>query len=228
MDDRFNTAAGWVLFAGIVGLGASIGSGLYYHAGKPEPVEQGGYPIEDLDAGAGGSESTVDLGTILAAADLAAGEQQAQARCGTCHTFNQGGANGTGPNLYGIMGKPIGKSVAGFKYSSALAEKGGTWTFEAMNEWLLAPKAFVAGTTMGFAGLKDDAARASIIMYLNSLGSNLTPPAPQAAEAPAAEGAEDAEGAAPVEGEPATDAEAAGATGADQPVASENAATAND
>lgn len=226
MQDRFNTAAGWVLFAGIVGLGASIASGMYYHGGKPEHVESGGYPIEDLDAGAGGGgESTVDLGTILAAADLAAGEQQAQARCGTCHTFNQGGANGTGPNLYGVMGLPVGKHAAGFKYSSSLAEKGGTWTFEAMNEWLLAPKAFASGTTMGFAGLKDDAARASIIMYLNSLGSNLTPPAPQAAEAPAAEGAE---GAAPVEGEPAGEAEAAGATGADQPVASDNAATANE
>ncbi len=224
MDDRFNTAAGWVLFAGIIGLGASIASGMYYGGGKPAHVESGGYPIEDLDAGAGGGESAVDLGTILAAADLAAGEQQAQARCGTCHTFNQGGASGTGPNLYGIMGLPIGKHAAGFNYSSALAEKGGTWTFEAMNDWLLAPKAFAPGTTMGFAGLKDDAARASIIMYLNSLGSNLTPPAPQAAEAPAAEGAE---GAAPVEGEPAGEAEAAGATGADQPVASSNAATGN-
>jgi cytochrome c len=225
MQDRFNTAAGWVLFAGIVGLGASIASGMYYHGGKPEHVESGGYPIEDLDAGAGGGESAVDLGTILAAADLATGEQQAQARCGTCHTFNQGGANGTGPNLYGVMGLPIGKHAAGFGYSSALAGKGGTWTFEAMNEWLISPRAFASGTTMSFAGLKDDASRASIIMYLNSLGSNLTPPAPQAAEAPAAEGAE---GAAPVEGEPAGEAEAAGATGADQPVASENAATANE
>jgi cytochrome c len=224
MEDRFNTAAGWVLFAGIVALGSSIASGMYYHAGKPEHVEEGGYPIEDVDASAAGAESTVDLGTILAAADIAAGAEAAKARCGTCHTFTQGGANGTGPNLYGIMGLPIGKHAAGFSYSSSLSEKGGTWTFEAMNEWLLAPKAFASGTTMGFAGLKDDAARANIIMYLNSLGSNLTPPAPAAAEAPAAEGAEGAEGAA--EGEAAAgDVEN---TATEAPVASENAATANE
>ena len=132
------------------------------------------------------------------------------ARCGNCHTFNQGGANGTGPNLYGVMGLPIGKHAAGFKYSADLSGKGGNWDFDSMNQWLLAPKQFVPGTTMGFAGLKDDAARASIILYLNSLGSNLPlpAPAPAAAETPAAEG--DA-AAAPAEGEaaPAEGAEAA-------------------
>lgn len=224
MDDRFNTAAGWVLFAGIVGLGASIASGMYYHAGKPAHVESGGYPIEDLDAGAGGGESEVDLGTILAAADIAMGEQQAKARCGTCHTFDQGGANGTGPNLYGVMGLPVGKHAAGFGYSSALSGKGGTWTFEAMNEWLISPRAFASGTTMSFAGLKDDAARASIIMYMNSLGSNLTPPAPKAPEEAPVEAAPGITG--PVEGGPASPVEAAGAMGASEPVASANPATA--
>lgn len=220
MDDRFNTTAGWVLFAGIVGLGASIASGMYYQADKPHAVEAGGYPIADVDAAAV-EEDVVDLGTILAGADLAMGEQQAAARCGTCHTFNQGGANGTGPNLYGVLGQPLG-AVAGFNYSSALMEKGGTWTFEAMNEWLLAPKQYISGTTMGFAGLKDDAARASIIMYMNSLGSNLTPPAPAAPEAEAAEGVEGAgEGPGAVEGEEVDPVEAVGAMGADQPVPSE-------
>lgn len=183
MDDRFNTAAGWALFAGIVGLGASIASGMYFQAEAPHAVEEGGYPIADADGGAGGEEAAVDLGTILASADLALGEQQAVARCGNCHTFNQGGASGTGPNLYGIMGLTIGNHIPGFNYSSALAEKGGTWTWESMNEWLLAPKQYVPGTTMGFAGLKDDNARASIMLYLNSLGSNLPLPAPKAAEA---------------------------------------------
>ena len=213
MDDRFNTAAGWALFAGIVGLGASIASGMYFQAHEPHEVEAGGYPIEDADGGGEGEAAAVDLGTILASADVALGEQQAVARCGNCHTFNQGGANGTGPNLYGVMGLPIGKHAAGFKYSSALAEKGGTWDFEAMNQWLLAPKQFVPGTTMGFAGLKDDNARASIMLYLNSLGSNLPLPAPKAAEAPAAEGEDGA--AAEGEAAPAEGAEAAPAEGAE-------------
>ena len=211
MDDRFNTAAGWALFAGIVGLGASIASGMYFQADEPHEVEAGGYPIADADGGSEEAAAAVDLGTILAAADVATGEQQAAARCGNCHTFNQGGANGTGPNLYGVMGLPIGKHAAGFKYSADLSGKGGNWDFESMNAWLLAPKQFAPGTTMGFAGLKDDNARASIILYLNSLGSNLPLPAPKAAEAPAAEG----DAAAPAEGEvPAEGAEAAPAEGA--------------
>lgn len=187
MDDRFNTAAGWALFAGIVGLGASIASGMYFQADEPHEVEAGGYPIADADGGGEEEAAAVDLGTILAAADVATGEQQAAARCGNCHTFNQGGANGTGPNLYGVMGLPIGKHAAGFKYSADLSGKGGNWDFESMNAWLLAPKQFAPGTTMGFAGLKDDNARASIILYLNSLGSNLPLPAPKAADAPAAD-----------------------------------------
>lgn len=203
MDDRFNTAAGWALFAGIVGLGSTIASGMYFEADNPHHVEKGGYPIEDLDGGEGGETAAADLGTILAAGDVALGQQQATARCGTCHTFTPGGANGTGPNLHGVMGQPIGKHAAGFKYSADLSGKGGTWDFASMNQWLLAPKQFVPGTTMGFAGLKDDNARASIMLYLNSLGSNLPLPAPKAAEAPAAEGETPAaaEGeAAPVDG----------------------------
>jgi cytochrome c len=218
MDDRFNTAAGWALFAGIVGLGASIASGMYFQAHDPHAVEKGGYPIADADGDEEGEAAAVDLGTILASADVAAGEQQAVARCGNCHTFNQGGANGTGPNLYGVMGLPIGKHAAGFN-SADLSGKGGNWDFESMNAWLLAPKQFAPGTTMGFAGLKDDNARASIMLYLNSLGSNLPLPAPKAAEAPAAEGdaaaggeaapAEGAEAAAPADGAAAAAAPAA-------------------
>lgn len=183
MDDRFNTIAGWVLFAGIVALGGSIVSGKYFQAGKPHPVEAGGYPIEDADGGAA-EEVQLDIGTILAMGDVATGEQQAVARCGTCHTFDQGGANGQGPNLYATMGAPL-AGHAGFAYSSALEAKGGTWTWEAMNDWLLAPKRFEPGTTMGFAGLKDDASRASIMLYMNSLGSGLPVPEPAPAEEPA-------------------------------------------
>ena len=116
------------------------------------------------------------------------------------------------------MGLPIGKHAAGFKYSADLSGKGGNWDFESMNQWLLAPKQFVPGTTMGFAGLKDDAARASIVLYLNSLGSNLPLPAPAPAAAPAAEG--DAV-AAPAEGEAAAEAAPAEAAEAAAPAAAE-------
>ncbi|MDN3646473.1 c-type cytochrome [Pontixanthobacter aestiaquae] len=193
MDDRFNTAAGWVLFAGVIALGLSIISGKVFHTERPETL---GYPIEVADAG-GAEETGPDLGTLLAAADVAAGATAAAARCGTCHSFESGGANGQGPNLWNTMGAPL-AGHAGFGYSSALTEKGGTWTWDAMNDWLLNPKRFAPGTSMGFAGLKNNEDRANILVYLNSLGSNLPLPEPKAAEEPAAE-------------EAAADAEAEGA-----------------
>ena len=220
MDDRFNTAAGWVLFSGIVALGGAIASGMHFEAGEPHHIEEGhgGYPIEDLDASAADAETVLDIGKIWEEVTVEDGQQQAVARCGTCHTFDQGGATGQGPNLYGVMGKPIGQHAAGFAYSSALAGKGGTWTIEAMNEWLLAPKSFVPGTTMGFAGLKDDAARIAIIKYVNSMGSNLTPPAPLPEEAEAAPEGEDA----------AVETETEGTPEAEAAVATDRPATANE
>ena len=118
MDDRFNTAAGWVLFSGVIALGLSS---IFLRVFDMERPEQLGYPVEVADAE--GGDSGPDIGTLLAAADVAAGEQQAVARCGTCHTFNSGGAAGQGPNLYGIMGANIVHSPS-FAYSDALKDKG--------------------------------------------------------------------------------------------------------
>lgn len=184
-DLKFNKIAGAGLATVFTILIVNTVAGAVYDREAPEKM---GYHIEvaEESEGAGAPELPPDWGTVLPAADLAAGER-AFARCATCHTITQGGANGTGPNLYGVMGLPIGKHAAGFKYSADLSGKGGNWDFESMNAWLLAPKQFAPGTTMGFAGLKDDNARASIILYLNSLGSNLPLPAPKAADAPAAD-----------------------------------------
>ena len=231
MDDRFNTAAGWVLFAGIVALGSSIASGLYFHADKPEHSEKMGYFIEGAAEEADGAPA-YDLGTVLAAADPAAGEKLF-AKCATCHTVNSGGANGIGPNLFGVMGQPIGKHVAGFAYSSALSGHGGNWDYANMDAWLKSPKAFAAGTKMSFAGMSKPEDRAAMMAYLRANGGGPEFPAPQAPEAaatagdaPAPEGAAEAPGAGPgpVEGAPAGEAEAAGAAGADQPVATQQGA----
>ncbi|MXO91806.1 c-type cytochrome [Pontixanthobacter aquaemixtae] len=194
MDDRFNTAAGWVLFSGIIALGLSIISGMFFDTHRPEAM---GYPIEVADA-EGGADAGPDLGTLLASADVAAGESEAAGRCGTCHTFNQGGAAGTGPNLYGVLGKGFASNPGFANYSGDLKGAGGTWDWETMNRWILNPKGLVPGTTMGFAGLKNDQARANILAYLNSLGSNLPLPEPvvaeEADEGDAAEGEEATEG----------------------------------
>jgi len=218
MDDRFNTAAGWVLFAGIVALGGSIVSGMYFAADKHAHVEEPGFFIEG-EAEEGGADSGPDLGTLLASADAAAGEK-VFAKCTACHTIEQGGANGIGPNLYGVMGEPIGTGHAGFAFSSALSGHGGTWTWENMNEWLTSPRAFANGTKMSFAGLSKAEDRANVMEFLAANGGAPAKPAPAAPEAE--EGGDEA---AAVEGEERSEAEAAGATGADEPVASDNAAT---
>jgi cytochrome c len=229
MDDRFNTISGWVLFAGIVALGSSIASGLYFHADNPEVPEKMGYFIEGAEEEAGG-DAGYDLGTLLAAADPAAGEKLF-AKCSTCHTINAGGANGIGPNIYGSMGKPIAGVAPGFAYSSALAEKGGTWTYEAMDAWLKSPKAFAPGTKMSFAGLSKPEDRAAMIAYLKANGGGPDYPAPKApaegegegaaADAAATEGATAPDaGPGPVEGQNPSEMEAAGGASADRPVPS--------
>lgn len=206
MQDRFNTIAGWTLFAGIIALGLSSVSAKYFHADKNHRPDQMGYEIEGVEA-EGGGEAGPSLPELLAQADLAKGEKLF-GKCTSCHTIAPGGANGIGPNLHAIMGKPIGKHIAGFAYSSALSGHGGNWDFANMDAWLASPKAFAPGTKMSFAGLGKPQDRADILAYLNAQGSNLPLPAVEAkpeepagdeagAEGEAAEG-EDA--AAPAEG----------------------------
>lgn len=190
MDNRFNTIAGWGLFAATCALGLSIGSGMFFSSHAPEKP---GYPIEDAEAAGGGGESAVPLANLLAAADPGQGET-IFAKCSACHTINQGGANGIGPNLWAALGKSHGH-VAGFAYSDALKSVPGNWTFEAMDAWLASPRKYANGTKMSFAGLSSPEDRAAVIAYMNSQGSNLPLPAPEAAAAPDASAETPAEGA---------------------------------
>lgn len=206
MQDRFNTIAGWTLFAGIVALGLSSVSAKYFHADKNHRPDQMGYEIEGVEA-EGGGEAGPSLPELLAQADLAKGEKLF-GKCTSCHTIAPGGANGIGPNLHGIMGEGIGKGHPGFAFSSALSGHGGSWDFANMDAWLTSPKAFAPGTKMSFAGLGKPQDRADIIAYLNAQGSNLPLPAVEAkpeepaGDETAAEGeaADGEEAAAPAEG----------------------------
>ncbi|EQB15473.1 MULTISPECIES: c-type cytochrome [Sphingobium] len=204
MGDRFNTVAGWALFAGIIALGGAIVSSKYFDTERPEKM---GYAIEGVEAEGEGGDSGPSLNTLLASADVAAGEK-VFAKCAACHTVNQGGANGIGPNLWGTVGEAIAVGKAGFAFSDALKSKGGQWTFENMDAWLTSPREFAPGTKMTFAGLGNPADRANLIAWLNTQGSNLPLPAadaepaeasatPAEAAGNATNAAESVEGAAP-------------------------------
>lgn len=214
MDDRFNTAAGWVLFSGIIALGLSAVSTRFFEADKVHAPHEGGYPVEAAEE-EGGADSGPSLATLLATGDAAAGEK-VFAKCTACHTIDAGGANGIGPNLNAVMGKPIGSHVAGFAYSSALADHGGDWSFENMDAWLKSPKAFAAGTKMSFAGLGKPEDRANVMLYLLQNGGGPALPTP---EEPAADEAGDEALAAPVEGGDIEAVEAAAGDGMATPVA---------
>lgn len=183
MNDRKNTIAGWVLFAGIVALGSSIVSSEVFNTHRPEEM---GYPIEGVvQEGEGAAAAEKPIEFYLASADPTKGEQVFK-KCTACHNADNGGANALGPNLWGVLGEPIGKGAHGFAFSEALAGKGGNWDWNTLSTWLANPKKFAPGTKMTFAGLSNPEDRANVIAFLNA-HSNAPKPLPAApAEATAA------------------------------------------
>lgn len=195
----FNTAAGWALAGGIVALGSSIVMSEVFHAERPETM---GYVVEGVVEDGGGEEAEMSMGEALTDTSVTAERgENIFGRCASCHTINQGGANGIGPNLYGILGNQI-AGHAGYDYSDALAGVGGSWNWDNMSQWLASPRNFASGTKMSFAGLSDPYDRASVILYMNEQGSNMALPAAPPPEAEAEEGEE-----APADGEEAVPAE---------------------
>lgn len=183
MHDRNNTIAGWVLGAGIVALGTSIVSGEMFAQERPEEM---GYPIEGVVEEGASAEAAKPVEFYLATADAAKGEQVFK-KCTACHNADKGGANALGPNLWNVLGEPIGKGVGGFAFSSALAGKGGNWDWKSLDTWLANPKKFAPGTKMTFAGLGNPEDRANVSAFLNAHDDAPLPlPAAPAEAAPAA------------------------------------------
>lgn len=202
MDNRQNIVAMMGLGAMIVALGATLVSTEIFSSERPEKM---GYVVEGVEDIVEGGEAAapVAIATLLPTADAAKGGEVFK-KCASCHTVTQGGANGIGPNLYGTLGEEIGHGKGGYAFSDALSGKGGKWDFDSMNAWLASPKAFAPGTKMSFAGLSKPEDRANLLVYLNSLGSNLPFPAAPAAEAaPAVAAAENATAAPANAAEPA-------------------------
>jgi len=174
---EFNKIAGAVLSALLVAFGSStLVHELTASHGDHDPA----YRLVAEDAmGDGGTEAAdaepeeeevpmyEQVKPLLASATVDAGKS-VYGKCRACHTVNEGGRNGVGPNLWGIVGRNVGSDDA-FKYSGAMSERGGVWDVEALAGFLHQPKEWLPGTKMGFGGLRKADDVANVISYLNSL-----------------------------------------------------------
>jgi cytochrome c len=187
-DLTFNKYAGAVLATAFVIAGlVQLSGGMF----SEEKVAKPGFKVDVVEEAAGGAavpEVPPDWGTVLKTADVSAG-QAVFAKCQSCHNADSGGPNGTGPNLWGVVGRPP-ASHPGFAYSDgmkAFAGKQPVWDYQHIYEFVKGPQAYIAGTKMTFVGLKQPQDRINVIAFLRDHGGTLPIPAPNpAAAAPAA------------------------------------------
>ena len=149
-------------------------SDIVFHVKKPV-VE--GYKVEvklaSTSSTEGNSESQVDIKALLALGNAEDGKKVFK-KCAACHSIKADGGNKIGPKLWNVMFRPVG-SIADYKYSKSLSSYGKEWTWEEMNGFLIKPSKWIKGNKMGFAGLKKEEDRASVILYLNENSDNPIP-----------------------------------------------------
>ena len=153
-----------ILDAGIIAMLAGF---IAKKVTETEPLQKDAYPIAVAAAAGAAPVKVVPFKTLIAKADAANGQKVA-AICGSCHVFKQGGGNGIGPNLFGVVGRTRG-TADGYAYSDAMKAKGGAWSPDSLNDFLTNPQTYVEGTKMTFTGLPKPEDRADVIKYLESL-----------------------------------------------------------
>ncbi len=157
----------WLLW-----IGNLIGNALV-HIEEIEVAAVTTEPKAAAKAPAEAAQTPADFAVLLASADAKAGGKQF-AKCKACHTTNKGGKNGIGPNLWDVVGRAKG-TLPGYRFSDALKNKGGPWTYDELDSFLAKPKDFTPGTKMSFAGLKKPAERANVVIFLRSLSESPKP-----------------------------------------------------
>jgi cytochrome c len=172
---EINKILGAVLGTCLVLLITSFSAGAIF---SPVMPEKPGYEIAvKEEAPAGGKEAapapSEPIEKLLQTASVEKGAAAAK-KCAACHTFDKGGPNRVGPNLFGIVGDKKGEG-RGFNFSAAMKAKGGSWSYDDLNQFIANPKGFVPGTAMGFAGISKDSERADVIDYLHTLADSPVP-----------------------------------------------------
>ena len=169
---KVNMYVGTIIGALLVFLLLGFFSELIFGGGGHRENEQFAFAIEiEVEAG-DTEEAAVDVAALIAAADVARGER-VFGRCKACHKLTDG-ANGVGPFLWGVVGRPIG-TAPGFNFSAELADRGGDWSLDNLLGFLEAPKKWAPGTKMAFKGLLKIEDRINLIVYLNEADGSPAP-----------------------------------------------------
>lgn len=170
---EFNKIFAAVLVAGITAMMGAFIADLVMHEHE---LEKNAVEIDGAPVSGGGvvvEKKAEPILHLIASADIAKGEKLSKA-CAACHSFDKGGPNKVGPNLYGVLNAPKARK-AGFSYSDALANHGGAWNYASLNKFLWKPKKYVVGTKMNYIGLKKPEDRAAMVAWLRTLAASPAP-----------------------------------------------------
>jgi len=182
---ELNKVLGAILGTCLITLALNITAGAIF---SPEKPAKPGYAIAAKEKGSDESAAPKapeqPIENLLASASVEKGQATAK-QCQACHTFEKGGPNRVGPNLWNIVGDERGKGRGGFNFSAAMKAKGGKWTFDELNKFLTNPRGYIPGTAMTFAGLSREQQRADVIDFLHTLSDSPMPLPKAAANAPA-------------------------------------------